>query len=53
MSFAHNPLADGILHDCDGTPVIEYSDPDGDHWHCPKCGAWAIQASTTQENTSP
>jgi hypothetical protein len=27
---------------CEGKFVTEYNDAEGDHTHCPKCGAWVV-----------
>ena len=29
--------------DCKGTFVTEFSDQEGDHIHCPACGAWGLK----------
>jgi hypothetical protein len=28
---------------CSGSPVLEYSDEDGKHYHCPVCGYWRVE----------
>jgi hypothetical protein len=28
---------------CSGSPVVEYSDEDGQHIHCPVCGYWRVE----------
>jgi len=39
-----------LKHDdknCNGKSVLEYTDAGGEHWHCPKCGAWRTLVRTT------
>lgn len=29
--------------ECNGTPVVEYRDPEGKHWHYSACGFWRVE----------